>query len=144
MSSSDDKAREILNGLLEQGMSTVAIEKKYQFNRGLIPYVLAGNHSPTVLRAFGLPILRKEEVPVCESCGEIHTMYKTCTENKRVQVRYRKSADMESKEQQDALDQIALNNGFETFTEMCRAMAKDWLDGYTLILDSDSGAFDDL
>jgi hypothetical protein len=119
----------------------VSIQKEYGFNRGLIPYVLRGNHSPTVLKALGLPVIRKEEVPVCESCGEIHTMHKMCDENRRVQVRFRKSADMESKEQQDALDEIALNNGFATFTEMMRAMAKDWLDGYTLILDSDSGRF---
>ena len=96
MTDSDEKARQILQALLDQGRTTVSIQKEYGFNRGLIPYVLRGNHSPTVLKALGLPILEKKEVPVCEWCGEIHTLHKMCSEDKRVQVRFRKSADMES------------------------------------------------
>lgn len=139
----DKQARDILWGLLRQNKSTVQIGKEYGFNRGLIPYVLDGGHSPTVLEALGLPVYERREVEVCPTCGEVHTMHKMCMTVKRNQVRYRKSADMESPEQQDALDRIAEDNGFASFTEMCRAMAKDWLDGATIILDSDSGAFDE-
>ena len=133
----DEKARERLLTLLDKGFSTVQIGNMYGFNRGLIPYVLRGNHSPTVLAAFDLPIYEVKEVPVCPECGEIHTMHKMCGEEKRVQVRFRKSADLQSREQQHALDRIAYENGFDTFTEMCRVIADKKIQGYTVVIDTD-------
>jgi hypothetical protein len=139
----DIKAKRILEELLDSGRSTVSIEREYEFNRGLIPFVLEGGHSPTVLEALGLPVYERREVVVCAECGEIHTMHKTCGGKRRVQVRYRKSADMESNAQKRALDEVARENGFRnrdgsgSFTKMCRFMASEWMAGRMVIVDSD-------
>lgn len=139
----DLEARRILKKLLDSGHTTVSIERMYEFNRGLIPFVLDGGHSPTVLKALDLPVFKKREVVVCMDCGEIHTMHKTCGTVRRVQVRYRKSADMESKAQKLALDEVAKSNGFRnedgsgSFTKMCRFMADEYLAARMVIVDSD-------
>lgn len=130
----DQEARRILNELLDGGATTVSIERDYKFNRGLIPFVLGGGHSPTVLEALGLPVYERREVPVCLECGEVHTMHKTCSAKKHSRPRYRKSADMRSRQEQLALDKVALDNGFKTFTEMCRFIASQKVKGNSIWL----------
>jgi hypothetical protein len=126
----DAKARETLRELLDGGMSTVQIQNKYGFNRGLIPYVLNGGHSPTVLEALGLPVFKMQEVVVCAVCGEIHTFHKLCVEDKRVQDRNRKCADLHEPEDLEIMDDIAVEFGYKNFTEMCRAMVANRKAGF--------------
>jgi len=130
----DEDARKLLAGMLADGWSTVIIARRLGINRGLIPYVLDGGHSPTVLEALGLPVYERREVPVCMVCGHVHTMHKTCEKRRRQQVRFRKSADLESKEDQEALEKIAVTNGFENWTDMCRYMARLYNEFYPVTL----------
>ena len=127
-------ARKQLAEMLASGMSTVSIARKLGINRGLIPYVLDGGHSPTVLEALGLPVYERREIPVCMDCGHVHTMHKLCEKKRRQQVRFRKSADLETKEDQEALEKIAVTNGFENWTDMCRYMAKLYNEFYPVTL----------
>jgi hypothetical protein len=121
--------------LKEESLSAVA--RRLDVNKGLIPYVLDGNHSPTLLTALNMPVYQKREVPICMECGHVHTMHKSCETKRRVQIRFRKSADMESAVQQNALEEIATSNGFDNFTAMCRQMAKWHLNGLFVIIDGD-------
>lgn len=132
----DEEARCELAGLLET-KTLSALARQLDVNKGLISYVINGGHSPTVLRALNMPVYEKGEAPICLECGYVHTMHKSCAPTRRVQVRFRKSADMESVEQQDALDLIAADNGFDSFTHMCRQMAKWRLRGAAVIVDAD-------
>ena len=120
----DDKARQVLQEQLNGRHTTVTLSRKLGVNRGLIPYVLGGGHSPTMLEALGLPIFEKRAVPVCLTCGNVHTMHKTCQETRRVQERWRKSADMNNREDLNTLETIAVFNSFESWTDMCRAMVE--------------------
>jgi hypothetical protein len=101
----DAKARETLRELLDGGMSTVQIQNKYGFNRGLIPYVLNGGHSPTVLEALGLPVFKMQEVVVC-------------------------AVYLHEPEDLEIMDDIAVEFGYKNFTEMCRAMVANRKAGF--------------
>jgi len=55
----------------------------------------------------------------------------------RVQPCFRKSADLESQEQFDAMESIARDNYFSSFTDMCRQMAKWHIEGSGVFVVSD-------
>ena len=136
----DDKARQVLQEQLNGRHTTVTLSRKLGVNRGLIPYVLGGGHSPTMLEALGLPIFEKRAVPVCLTCGNVHTMHKTCQETRRVQERWRKSADMKNREDLDILENVAKYNGFASWTKFCRRLIRlhEITDGHLhLLLDID-------
>ena len=140
----DEKARQMLQEQLNGKHTTVTLSRKLGVNRGLIPYVLGGGHSPTMLEALGLPIFEKRAVPVCLVCGNVHTMHKTCQETRRVQERWRKSADMEKREDLDILENVAIYNGFKSWTEFCRHLAAlhDATDGHARLLLDINAAFE--
>jgi len=127
------EAREILSEMLASNTIS-GVARDLGVNKGLIPYVLDGGYSPTLLNALNVPLLVKETVVACPGCGKIHSMQKTCEARKRNRVRFRKIAEVESKEQQDALSEMARDNDCDSWSAMCRQMAQDYLDGYKVLL----------
>jgi hypothetical protein len=115
----DEQARQMLIELLQE-KSMAQIAKEQGFNRGLIPYVLDGGHSPTLLEAFDMPVYERRPVPVCMTCGHVHTMHKLCVEERKPRKRYRKSAELNSEEDPDILEAIAKFNGMNSWTELCQ------------------------
>jgi hypothetical protein len=100
----------------------VSIENKLGVNRGLIPFVLEGGHSPTMLRALELPVHEKQAVATCLDCGEVHTMHKSCQSKRRVRNRHRKVADVHEAEDVKILDDIVKANGYGSWTGFCREL----------------------
>jgi hypothetical protein len=128
----DAMARRILNKMLEYDtLSEVA--RRLSVNKGLIPYVLRGGHSPTMLNALSLPVLEREVVEACAECGKIHSMHRTCGKKKRHRVRHRKIAELESQEQLEALSQFAGFQGYASWSALCRHLAQWWIDGWEKI-----------
>ncbi len=64
----DKTARRVLNKML--GYDSISeVARRLEVNKGLIPYVLAGGHSPTLLTALNLPVLEREVMEACAECG---------------------------------------------------------------------------
>jgi len=126
----DAQARRLLKQMLDIGLSTVKIERKLGVNRGLITYVMNGGHSPTMLKALGLPVHEKRKVVICMECGQIHTMHKSCAPTRRVQIRYRKCADLLSEEDGSILEHVAKINGRGSWTELCREIVGRYKKGH--------------
>ena len=123
LSITDETARNMLLEMLEH-KSTVQVEKELGVNRGLIPYVLNGGHSPTMLHALGLPVYEQRPVPVCMNCGKIHKLLKTCRERPK-RTRYRMMAEMRNDNDLHILDMIAKNNGCTNWTDFCRSLVDE-------------------
>lgn len=124
----DEVARKLLAEMLEE-KKAYQIARDLNFNRGLINWVMDGNHSPTVLRALGLPVLEKRDVEICMHCGRVHTQHKTCLDRRPSRERHRLIAEMESEEQIKALKKWAKIYGYKSWTEYCRQMATNVIDG---------------
>lgn len=124
----DEVAKKLLNEMLKE-TKAYQLARDLDINRGLINYVLDGNHSPTVLEALGLPVLEKKDVEICIHCGKVHTQHKTCTDQRQQRKRHRVIANLENEEQVEALKDWVKVYGFKTWTEYCRQMATNIIEG---------------
>lgn len=120
----DKAARKKVKQLADACGTRAAAAKHLGVNKGLVSYVLAGGHSPTVLRALDMPVLEQVRVEVCIDCGQLHKLAKSCKAgNKPAKPRYRQIAEMRSREEMEALDDLAKYNGFNNWSTMCRWLA---------------------
>ena len=119
----DEKARQKLSDCLET-KSMVQLANSLGINRGLIHYVLEGGHSPTVLGALDMPVYEQRPVPVCMDCGKVHTMHNTCVEKRDTRVRFRKIAELDSKEDLEALDEFVKDSGADSWTQLWKKVAE--------------------
>lgn len=115
----DEEARnEISRRLDTQSVSSLA--RELNINRGLIPYVLKGGHSPTLLKALNMPVYEKSEVPVCRWCGRVHKMHKLCESSKQHRTRHRKCAELVEVGDSEILEDVARRSGWSSWTNLCR------------------------
>lgn len=125
-----EEARQRINELLEKyDDSPSKVGRLLKVNRGLIARVRDGGYSEYVVMALGLPIIKTEEVEICLDCGHIHPQKKTCANvlKKTYRKRRRKAADLDPTKhgelQSIALDEIAEEYGYDTWTDFCQGIA---------------------